>query len=207
MQTGRAESFTPLGADLLDRLVEFFGSLGHAVLALAMNPENGQPIYICTQHGQPHRATEEWLVANKMNALRQRELDPLLRERIIRASIVVDVPEAAGIERALTAQFGEQIYSCSIYSGAYDCQVIEAFAPGINKWTGVESMAGLLHLDPERIVTIGDDVNDIQMLQNARLSFAMGSASPQIQRTAKAVTGAQADGGVGQAIEKVLDML
>lgn len=207
MQTGRANGITPIGADRLDKLVEFFGSLGHAVLVLAVDPANGLPQYVITQHGKPHRATVEWLVANKMKAREQETIDPQMYGRIVRATIVVDVPESAEIEKRLAETFGDTIYSCSIYSGAYDCQVIEAFPPHINKWQGVLKLAAEINLDPARIVTVGDDINDIEMLQNASLSFAMGTASPAVQRCAKHVTGSQREGGVAQAIRQVLAQL
>jgi hydroxymethylpyrimidine pyrophosphatase-like HAD family hydrolase len=82
--------------------------------------------------------------------------------------------------------------------------VIAAFPPKINKWQGVLKLAAEMNLDPARIVTVGDDVNDLEMLQNAALSFAMGTASPEVQRRAKRVTGGQPDGGVAQAIRQVL---
>lgn len=204
MQSGYANEFTSIGRERLNQLVEFFGSLGHAVLVLAIDPQTRLPLYIRTQHGKPHRATIEWLIANKMKAVEQPTIDPRLYDYIIRATIVVDVPEAAEIEKRLAKTFGDTIYSCSIYSGAYDCQVIEAFPPQINKWQGVLSLARHLKIDPARIVTIGDDVNDLQMLENATVSFAMGTASPLVQRSARHVTGAQSEGGVAQAIDSIL---
>lgn len=205
MYTGRANDFLSIGGDRFNQLVEFFGSLGHAVLVMAIDPDTGLPQYILTQHGKPHRATVEWLIANKMKAQEQAVIEPRLHDRIIRATIVVDVPEAAEIEKRLTQHFGDTIYSCSIYSAPYNCQVIETFAPHINKWNGVERLAGIMKLDSKRIVTIGDDVNDLEMLKNASLSFAMGSASPPVQRSAKKITGRQSEAGVAQAIHHIID--
>ncbi len=204
MHSGKIIDYFPLPADLVHNLVEFFGSLGHAVLILAVDPDTHMPVYIRTQHGEPHPATVEWLIANKMRAAEMATIEPRFMSHIVRASIVVDVPEAAEIEKRLARNFGAAIYSCSIYSAAYNCQVIEAFAPNVNKWTGVEAMARHVGIDPSRVVTVGDDINDLQMLENASLSFAMGNATPLVQQSAKRTTAAQPQAGVAQVIDEIL---
>ena len=204
MATGRHVHCEYVAPPTVDEMVDCFGSLGHAVLVLADDPDSRQPHYLRTEHGAPHRATVDWLLANRMHANVSETIPPELMERILRLGIVVDVSESADVEALLTDRFGQRITHHSIYSKNYDCQVIEAFAPGVNKWTGILQACAMLQVDPARVVAIGDDINDIAMLENATLSFAVADAPAAIRACAKRTTAAQADSGVAQVIDGIL---
>ncbi len=190
--------------DLTHRATDFFGSRGHAVLTLVDHPDTHLPAYFLTDHGPPHRATTEWLLLNKTHAEVTRDVPPPFQNSICRLGIVVDVPAAAQITADLPQHFTGEATWHSIYSYYFDCQVIELFAPHATKWTGILEAAARLAIPPTAIAAIGDDINDVSMLQNAAISFAMGNASPEIRRHAKHVTGPQSEAGVAQAIEKLL---
>jgi Cof subfamily protein (haloacid dehalogenase superfamily) len=204
MGKGRHVSCTFIDRPTARQLVDFFGSRNHAVLALVDDPATALPQYVCTQHAAPHVGTVEWLLANRMQALEGDVTAGPHADRIVRLSIVVDVPEARPIEEALVRDFGATIAHHSIYSKHYDCQIIEAFPAGVNKWSGIEEICRIEGLDSRRVITIGDDVNDIPMLENATLSFAVANAPPEIQQRAKRVTGSQENAGVAQVVEGIL---
>ncbi len=54
----------------------------------------------------------------------------------------------------------------------------------------------------ENVMTLGDGLNDITMLQMAGVSVAMENAAPAVKAAAKYVTGSCDDSGVAQAIRK-----
>lgn len=60
------------------------------------------------------------------------------------------------------------------------------------------------HLD--HVMTIGDNLNDIAMLEVAGISFAMDNAMPQTKRAAQYITGSNNESGVAQAIYKALTL-
>jgi len=184
--------------------IDFFGTRGHAVLVLADHPHTRLPAYVLTDHGPPHRATTDWLLKNRVNAAAVNHLPPEFPGNLVRVGVVANVDEAPPLHAALVAHFGPRAASHSIYSPHYDVQIIELFHPAANKWSGLEHLATLMHLPPTTIITIGDDINDIPMLQNAPLSFAMQSATPAIQQHAKRLTASQADCGVAQVIDHLL---
>lgn len=204
MATGRSVRCDFMDRRIVDEVVDFFGGQGHAVLALADDPETHTPVYIRTEHGPVHRATVEWLIANRMNALVQEEIEPRYRDRIVRLGIVVDVPEALPMERDLTARFGEAITSHSIYAAVYECQVIEAFKAGVTKWSGLGHLCAAMGVKDTEVVTVGDDINDLSMLRGAALSFAMGNASPPVKAAAKKETATQQQSGVAAMVEGIL---
>ena len=132
------------------------------------------------------------------------ELDATDRWHVMRLGVVVDIPGKDAIETALEKAFGPRITHHSVYSATFDCQVIEVFAPGVNKWTGIVRMCRGLDINPDQVVTIGDGVNDIAMLCDASLSFAMGNADHGVREAAKHVTASQSDCGVARVIDGIL---
>ncbi|HEY8742006.1 MAG TPA: HAD hydrolase family protein, partial [Chloroflexota bacterium] len=53
----------------------------------------------------------------------------------------------------------------------------------------------------EEVVAIGDNLNDLDMVQYAGLGIAMGNGAPAVQQAAGWVCPSQADDGVAVAIE------
>lgn len=205
MATGQSLFCHMIPKPLAEEIVDFWGSRGHAVLVLADDAESGLPVYIRTCHAAPHPATVDWLIVNKMKALIQERIEPRYLDRIVRLGIVVDVKDALAMERALVKHFGERIFSYSIYAAVYDCQVIEAFGRRVTKWSGIQKLCQHLGVDSLRAVAIGDDVNDIPMLEEASLSFAMASANDLVKSKAKRLTNPQNEGGVAMAIRGILN--
>ncbi len=185
-------------------LITFFGDLGHAVLLLVDTPENPGPRYMMTQHGPVHAASEEWFVLNKMPAEIVNHPDDHTLSCVLRLGIVVDLPQSAEITEQLAKRFGSQINFLALRAPAFECHVIEVFAHHVDKWTGIQRLCALLNIDSSLAVPIGDDVNDLPMLRQATLSFAMGNAAPEIQRAAKRVTRSQSQAGVAAAVEAIL---
>ncbi len=56
----------------------------------------------------------------------------------------------------------------------------------------------------EEVITIGDNVNDQTMLENAGLGVAMANSAPYIQKMADVVTESNNEDGVAKVIEKYI---
>jgi Cof subfamily protein (haloacid dehalogenase superfamily) len=81
----------------------------------------------------------------------------------------------------------------------------EAANPLVNKGTAVRYLAEeMLGLQPENVMTIGDNFNDVEMLSYAGIGVAMGSAPKQVQAMADWVAPPVEEDGVAIAIEKFL---
>jgi Cof subfamily protein (haloacid dehalogenase superfamily) len=72
------------------------------------------------------------------------------------------------------------------------------------KWTAILHLAEFWGVGPAEICAVGDDVNDIPMLENAGLGVAMGHSHPEVVAAADIVTGRHDDEGVAMFIEDVL---
>lgn len=82
--------------------------------------------------------------------------------------------------------------------------ILELFHPDATKWGGIEWVCERAGLDPARTAAIGDEVNDLTMIEAAGVSVAMGNAKPVIKQAARFQTATNAEGGVAHAIERIL---
>lgn len=72
------------------------------------------------------------------------------------------------------------------------------------KGIAVAHLAYERNIPLEQIMTIGDNLNDISMIQMAGVSFAMGNAALEVKEYAKYVTDTNIEDGVGKAILRAL---
>jgi hydroxymethylpyrimidine pyrophosphatase-like HAD family hydrolase len=82
--------------------------------------------------------------------------------------------------------------------------ILEVFAPGVNKWHGLSWVADQMGVGPDAVAVIGDEINDVAMLQAAGCGIAMENAVESAKRHAAYVTKPNHDHGVAHAIEKIL---
>jgi Cof subfamily protein (haloacid dehalogenase superfamily) len=82
----------------------------------------------------------------------------------------------------------------------------EFLPPGVTKWSGVLKAAEGLGFGRGDIITVGDGLNDIEMIQNASVGVAAGAAEARVKAVADLVTGDIDEGGILEAFRK-LDML
>jgi len=82
---------------------------------------------------------------------------------------------------------------------------LEATNPYVNKGTAVRYLAEeLLGLEIANVMAIGDNFNDLEMLEYAGIGIAMGNAPEGVQAIAQWVAPSVDSDGVAVAIEKFL---
>ena len=74
----------------------------------------------------------------------------------------------------------------------------------VNKWEAIKFLIEKLNIKPEEVISIGDNINDKEMLENAGLGVAMGNAAPYIKEFADDVTLDNDNNGVAETIEKYI---
>lgn len=85
-----------------------------------------------------------------------------------------------------------------------EAATLELSPVGISKGSGLNRLCKMLNLDLSECAAIGDSPNDLEMLQTAGLSIAMGNASEQVKSACKIVTMDNDHNGVLQAIKRYL---
>ena len=76
----------------------------------------------------------------------------------------------------------------------------------INKDEGLTFLSEYLGIDKSDTMAIGDNINDLEMIQNAGIGVAVASATDDVKAVATYVTQAGvSDGAFAEAIDKYLD--
>ena len=92
----------------------------------------------------------------------------------------------------------------AIKRGNYNCAEMAVMAPDCSKASGVIALAKALEIPLAEVMAIGDNNNDIPMLQAAGWGVAMGQAPLAVKAAAQAVTTTNAEDGAAQAIERYI---
>ena len=81
---------------------------------------------------------------------------------------------------------------------------IEITHSDAQKGIALNTIAERLNIDMENVMAIGDNMNDVSMLERVGYSVAMENAAPEVKAIAKYETDSNEQSGVGKAIMKLL---
>lgn len=77
----------------------------------------------------------------------------------------------------------------------------EITSQNVNKWDAILYLAKKIQIPKENIITIGDNVNDIKMIENAAFGIAMENSSPNVKKVANFITADNNNSGVSKALK------
>ena len=86
-------------------------------------------------------------------------------------------------------------------------QSIQLAPLGVSKYRSVEKFRVDLGLNKDEIAVFGDDLNDIEMLQNYPYGVAMGNAVIEAKDIAAFTTKTNNDDGITFALHDILNIL
>lgn len=75
----------------------------------------------------------------------------------------------------------------------------------VNKGSALLELAALLHIPINQVLSIGDNVNDISMLESAGVGVAMQNSIPQVIHRADLLAPSNDEGGLATVIEHLLN--
>jgi len=81
---------------------------------------------------------------------------------------------------------------------------LELSPKGRTKEAGIKTICDCLNLAMDEVMAIGDEQNDLQLLQSAGLGVAMGNATNEIKQIANVVTDTNEQDGVAKAIKQYI---
>lgn len=103
-------------------------------------------------------------------------------------------------------KYGQSLLSkvsdISIVSSAYNN--FEILHKDCSKGNAIKYLASYLDINLSKVMTIGDNYNDISMFNVSENSVAMGNATKDIQELCKYTTVPNCDGGVGYALKNFI---
>jgi Cof subfamily protein (haloacid dehalogenase superfamily) len=108
------------------------------------------------------------------------------------------------IDHLLTS-LRQQYTPAELYFTKSVATFFEATHPEVNKGTAVQYLAEeLLHLKPENVMAIGDNFNDLEMIQYAGIGVAMADAPDVVKAAAQWIAPSVEAQGITAAIEQFI---
>jgi Cof subfamily protein (haloacid dehalogenase superfamily) len=115
-------------------------------------------------------------------------------------------PLAAALRQGMIGGVGTRAYSVLMTEYEHrDFSLVDVTAPEATKGRALAWRAEQLGLASDEVMAIGDNFNDLEMLEFAGTAVVMGNAVEQLKTRGWYVTGHQDDAGVAQAIRRFLE--
>ncbi|MDN6639941.1 MAG: Cof-type HAD-IIB family hydrolase [Tetragenococcus sp.] len=95
----------------------------------------------------------------------------------------------------------------AVYKDRYEViksrgNLLEFMPKGVTKAFGIASLAQDLDFSPEEVMSIGDEENDLPMIEYAGYGVAMENAVEQVKAKANIITASNDEDGVAQVVEE-----
>lgn len=98
-----------------------------------------------------------------------------------------------------------KVSEMGLYATTSSYGMIEIMQKNVNKFNGLSEISYLLGISKEEMAAIGDQDNDIPMLENVGMSFAMGNAIDKVKEISDFVVSTNDEFGLVDAINIVLE--
>ena len=184
---GRTLFHQPIPRHLATDLARAMAEAGYCAMAIVDVWRHGVD-YVVTLAGNIADVDARWFAQMDVTVRRVRNFDNGADlPEALRISAVVDPADAPELERILQDRFDGALDLHAILAPNYGVTIVEAFAAGANKFTGVRYVAQSSRIPASQIVAVGDDVNDIPLLTGAGLGVAMPHAPDSVKAAADTV--------------------
>jgi Cof subfamily protein (haloacid dehalogenase superfamily) len=183
---------------------------GHGTLVFTFDREGPGGMVIENLQNLQGRI-DRWVEANRPYLL---EVQPIERafdggEEPIQGMICGQVDEMAAAEKQLLlSDVSGHIAMHRTEYASRNLSILDLLPPGCSKGAALDSLARIRGLERRQIMAIGDNLNDLEMLEYAGHAVVMANAGKEVLALARkrgwAVTATNDDDGVAQAIEELL---
>ncbi len=204
--SGKTIEASHLPFDIVEEVSFSLATNGHRCLLLKDVSESDVH-YVLVGEGELHDASKWWFDVHDISYIEVSQLDEdPWKDKTVRAGAVACESMLDPIARHLEAQLGDratmQHWSAVTSSEATGSvtHLLEVFGKNVSKWSMLETyLNGSFNKD--RVVAIGDGLNDIELLKGAGLSIAMENATDFVKSHAEHVCDHHEQDGFAVAME------
>lgn len=192
-------------AELIQYMDEF---RGHAVLTFD-RPANvpGNDSLVLESADELNKTVSRWLEVNRPYIKFVSPLEDALNEDPLQAMYCGRVAFMEVLQQRLNqAGFLDKITVLRTQYDHRDLCILDILNRECSKGHALRRWAGQRGIPREQIMAIGDNHNDLEMLEFAGVAVVMGNASQQLKQNGWRVTGSNEESGVAQAVEDILGL-
>lgn len=165
-------------------------------LGVHLHVSSTDAIYTANRDISPYTVHESWLVHMPIN---YRTADEMVQYPVPMIKMMM-IDEPAILDAAIAKipdDFRERytvVKSAPFY--------LEILHPGASKGVALSQLASHLQMTADEIMAIGDNENDLTMIDYAGIGVAMENAIPEVKKAADVTTASNDEDGVALVVEK-----
>ncbi len=191
----------PTARKLLAHMTEF---RGHAVLTF---DREGRGALVVERTDELHGSISRWMEKNAAYIERVTPLEKALVEDPIQAMFCGTVARMREAQATLAAAgMAGEITVLKTEYVARDLTIVDVLNHGCSKGHALERWARHRGIIRNQIMAIGDNYNDVEMLEFAGVPVIMGNACPELKQFGWTETAANDRDGVAAAVEQALEL-
>ncbi len=178
-------------------------SRDHALRAISYLEKRGYHVHVYTAYTFYSNMDDEALHIYERICGVKGEIEPHLSDMVsaksldvVKILVMVAPEEREALRIRLTEEFGDDYFVTSSSDA-----LVEIMPKGENKAAAVDFLSEYYHVPREKIAAIGDQLNDLPMLERAGGRFAVSNAEAALKENATVVCSCEED-GVAEAILK-----
>lgn len=119
-------------------------------------------------------------------------------------SVIDKLKQIENLEVLDVSRMTKKIIKCGRKNIKLQYYYTEISNENVNKWTAIEYLMKKISIGREDVITIGDNINDREMLKYAAIGIATGNSNPEIKKIANFVVSDNNSDGVSEAVEKII---
>ena len=203
--SGETFYFDRLPSTIAGKLIRHMDACrGHAVLTF---DRQGTNALVLERFEELNQSISRWIQVNAQCIQYVSPLEEALIEDPIQAMYcgrVARMEEAQ--QRLAQADFLHEIAILKTQYDHRDLCILDVLNRGCSKGHALRRWAEEHGIRREQVMAIGDNFNDVEMLEFAGLAFVMGNASQELKQSGWKVTSSNAESGVAHALQEVLGL-
>ena len=192
-----------LSRDVAQHTAEVAKELGFCPIVFAGTDD--EATVIVEDYGDRIDAWEHVYLRENQRFLRQvNDLSTDLPNDVIEVICVVPIADLHQIAETFEERLNEQVKSIVVTTTDRQHAFIGLTSPEVSKREPLRYLAQERKIDRTEILAIGDNYNDLEMLQFAGMGVVMANAVPALKQMGFHVTASNDEDGVAEALEKLV---
>lgn len=126
------------------------------------------------------------------------------KDRIVFNSIIRKLREVKGVTVLDVSHSSRKVITVGTEAVEIKYNYTEVSKSGVDKWSAIEFLSNKLNIDVKDIICVGDNANDIIMVEKAGLGVIMGNAAPMYKEKANYIAPSNDEDGVVDVINKYI---
>ncbi len=208
IQSGQSVDLAMIEPHVSMQIIEKLRDLPEAVLILTDRHITGYD-YLVTGNGTLTHNTQWWFGQTQIVTHFKTDITLDDLHHALRVGMVANGPRAMAASKEIEKRLGSQVnmhcFEAVHQPDPSQCVfILEVFGASVDKWRGLKWLARQEQIEPDQIVMIGDEINDVAAITQAGCGIAMGNAIDAVKAAANHHTLSCDEHGVAYAIDQLL---